>query len=84
MQPSAVVITVVDCNKQKLRILLHGPNLTVEDVKRQIQEQMGNPVREQRLIYKGMLLSNAHKLVSYGIEQKAQLQLDAASFRATF
>lgn len=83
LQPSAVVITVVDSNKQKLKMLLHGTHLTVEDVKEQIYEQMGNPVREQRLVYKGILLTNAHMLATYGIGQKAQLQLDAASFRAT-
>lgn len=76
------MITVVDCNKQKLKILLHGQHLTVADVKQQIQEQMGNPVHEQRLVYKGMLLANTHMLSTYGIGQKAQLQLDAASFRA--
>jgi hypothetical protein len=82
VQSSAVVITVVDCNKQKLKMLLHGQHLTVEDVKQQIQEQMGNPVSEQRLLYKGMLLMNTHMLSTYGIGQRAHLQLDAAAFRA--
>lgn len=83
VQPSAVVITVVDCNRQKLKMLLHGQNVTVEAVKQQIHEQMGNPVQEQRLVYKGMLLTNLHTLSTYGIGQKAQLQLDGAAFRVT-
>ena len=84
MQASAVLITVVDCNKQKLKLLLHGRKLTVADVKQQIAEQMGNPLREQRLMYKGMLLANTQMLAAYGIGQKAQLQLHDASFQATF
>lgn len=81
MQASAIVVTIVDENRQKLKMLLHGSNLTIADVKKQIADQMGTPVESQRLLYKGMILSNCHLLSSYGIRMKAQLHLDGASFR---
>jgi hypothetical protein len=81
VQACALVITVMDEERQKLKLVLHGSKLTIADVKKQVAEQMGIPVERQRLLFKGMVLSNCHLLSSYGIHSRAQLRLDGATFR---
>lgn len=59
------MLTVKDCNKDKLRLLFHSRSTTVGQVKEQIQMQMGNNTSQQHLTYNGNPLTNDLPLGSF-------------------
>ena len=77
VQAECVVLTVRDANKQKLRVLFHSRLTTIDQVKQQIQSQMGNTISQQQLTFKGLLLQDDVSLGSFIQGSAAVLHLHA-------
>jgi hypothetical protein len=59
----------------KLIVISHSPDLTIGQIKEEIQKTEQIPVDQQRLVYSGKQLEDAHTLKYYEIGNDATLHL---------